>query len=174
MVKSLHDHDISVIMDVVYNHVYNADTFCFNNIVPGYFSRVDSNTSGCGNDTASEREMVRKYIVESVLYWCEEYHIDGFRFDLVGLLDVETINQIVTEVHAVRPDVIFYGEGWDMDSTNKEEGTQMAKQGNSSKTPGFAYFSDSMRNNIGGNNGSSTGFASGAGNGATIAADWLA
>ena len=174
MVKSLHDHDISVIMDVVYNHVYNADTFCFNNIVPGYFSRVDSNTSGCGNDTASEREMVRKYIVESVLYWCEEYHIDGFRFDLVGLLDVETINQIVTEVHAVRHDVIFYGEGWDMDSTNKEEGTQMAKQGNSSKTPGFAYFSDSMRNNIGGNNGSSTGFASGAGNGATIAADWLA
>ena len=174
MVKSLHDHDISVIMDVVYNHVYNADTFCFNNIVPGYFSRVDSNTSGCGNDTASEREMVRKYIVESVLYWCEEYHIDGFRFDLVGLLDVETINQIVTEVHAVRPDVIFYGEGWDMDSTNKEEGTQMAKQGNSSKTPGFGYFSDSMRNGIGGSNGNSTGFASGAGNGATIAADWLA
>ena len=174
MVKSLHDHDISVIMDVVYNHVYNADTFCFNNIVPGYFSRVDSNTSGCGNDTASEREMVRKYIVESVCYWADEYHIDGFRFDLVGLLDVETINQIVTEVHAVRPDVIFYGEGWDMDSTNKEEGTQMAKQGNSSKTHGFAYFSDSMRNGIGGNNGNSTGFASGAGNGATIAADWLA
>ncbi len=174
MVKSLHDHDISVVMDVVYNHVYDADKFCFNNIVPGYFSRVNSNTSGCGNDTASEREMVRKYIVESVLYWTEEYHIDGFRFDLVGLLDVQTINQIVTEVHAVRPDVIFYGEGWDMDSTNREPGTEMAKQGNASKTPGFAYFSDSIRNGIGGSNGSSLGFASGAANGATIANDWLA
>ena len=174
MVKSLHDHDISVVMDVVYNHVYDADEFCFNNIVPGYFSRTDSNASGCGNDTASEREMVRKYIVESVLYWAEEYHIDGFRFDLVGLLDVETINQIVTEVHKIRPDVIFYGEGWDMDGTNREPGTDMAKQGNASKTPGFAYFSDSMRNGIGGSNGSSTGFASGAGNGAAMAAEWMA
>ena len=174
MVQSLHNHDISVIMDVVYNHVYNADKFCFNNIVPGYFSRVDSNTSGCGNDTASEREMVRKYIVESVLYWHQEYHIDGFRFDLVGLLDVETINEIVKEVHACCPDVIFYGEGWDMDGTNKEAGTEMAKQGNASKTSSFAYFSDSMRNGIGGNNGNSTGFASGAGNGASMVSEWLA
>ena len=162
MVKSLHDHDISVIMDVVYNHVYDASKFCFNNIVPGYFSRVDSNRSGCGNDTASEREMVRKYIVESVLYWHQEYHIDGFRFDLVGLLDVETINQIVTEVHKCCPDVIFYGEGWDMDDTNREPGTEMAKQGNASKTTGFGYFSDSIRNLLGGNNGNSTGFVSGA------------
>ena len=173
MVQSLHEHDISVVMDVVYNHVYNADKFCFNQIVPGYFSRVDSNRSGCGNDTASEREMVRKYIVESVLYWHKEYHIDGFRFDLVGLLDVETINQIVTEVHACCPDVIFYGEGWDMDSTNKEPGTEMAKQGNASKTPGFAYFSDSIRNNLGGDNGNTTGFASGAGNGSAMVKEWL-
>ena len=173
MVQSLHDNGISVVMDVVYNHVYDSGKFCFNNIVPGYFSRPNSNTSGCGNDTASEREMVRKYIVESVLYWHQEYHIDGFRFDLVGLLDVETINEIVETVHACCPDVIFYGEGWDMDGTNKEPGTQMAKQGNDSKTPGFAYFSDSIRNNLGGNNGHSTGFASGAGNGGAIAADWL-
>ena len=86
MVKGLHDNGISVIMDVVYNHVYNADTFCFNQIVPLYFSRVSdsgvySAGSGCGNDTASERSMVRKYIVDSVSYWADEYHIDGFRFD---------------------------------------------------------------------------------------------
>ena len=175
MVKALHDADISVVMDVVYNHVYNADKFCFNQIVPGYFSRVSSNASGCGNDTASEREMVRKYIVESVLYWTEEYHIDGFRFDLVGLLDTETINQIVSEVHEIRPDVIFYGEGWDMDGTNREPGTQMAKQGNASKTPGFAYFSDSMRNNLSGSNdATATGFASGAGNGGAMVTEWLA
>ena len=174
MVDTLHEKNIGVIMDVVYNHVYDADTFCFNNIVPRYFSRVNSNTSGCGNDTASEREMVRKYIVESVLYWAKEYHIDGFRFDLVGLLDVQTINEIVTEVHKYRSDILFYGEGWDMDGTNKEPGTVMAKQGNASQTSGFAYFSDSMRNNIGGNNGNSTGFASGAGDGAAIAADWMA
>ena len=161
MVQALHDAGISVIMDVVYNHVYNADKFCFNQIVPGYFSRVDSNASGCGNDTASEREMVRKYIVESVNYWCDEYHIDGFRFDLVGLIDVETINQIVSTVHEKRPDVIFYGEGWNMDNTNKEEGTEMAKQGNADLTPGFAYFSDSIRNQLAGSNGSSLGFVSG-------------
>ncbi len=175
MVQSLHNNGISVVMDVVYNHVYDAEAFSFNRIVPDYFSRVNSNTSGCGNDTASERAMVRKYIVESVLYWAEEYHIDGFRFDLVGLLDVQTINQIVTEVHAVRPDILFYGEGWDMDSTNQYPADlPMAKQGNASLTPGFAYFSDSMRNLLAGNNGYSTGFVSGAGNGYSLASNYLA
>lgn len=163
MVDTLHKNNIGVIMDVVYNHVYNADEFSFNQIVPGYFSRVNSNASGCGNDTASERAMVRKFIVDSVVYWAKEYHLDGFRFDLVGLLDTETINEIVNTVHEeVREDIIFYGEGWDMDGTNKEPGTEMAKQGNASKTPGFAYFSDSMRNLLGGNNGNSVGFVSGA------------
>lgn len=163
MVDTLHKNNIGVIMDVVYNHVYNADEFSFNQIVPGYFSRVNSNASGCGNDTASERAMVRKFIVDSVVYWAKEYHLDGFRFDLVGLLDTETVNEIVNTVHKeVREDIIFYGEGWDMDGTNKEPGTEMAKQGNASKTPGFAYFSDSMRNLLGGNNGKSVGFVSGA------------
>ena len=165
MVMSLHDNGISVVMDVVYNHVYDAGTFCYNQIVPGYFSRQNadgsySNGSGCGNDTASEREMVRDYIVDSVLYWAEEYHIDGFRFDLVGLLDVTTINEIVESVHEIRPDVIFYGEGWTM-GTAVEEGNSMATQYNSTQTPGFAYFSDTIRNLLGGSNGSSTGFASG-------------
>ena len=119
--KALHDNDISVVMDVVYNHVYNASSFCFNKIVPDYFSRIDasggySNGSGCGNDTASERSMVKKYIVDSVSYWADEYHIDGFRFDLVGLLDTDTVNEIVTEVHKDHPNVIFYGEGWTMET----------------------------------------------------------
>ena len=165
MVQSLHHNGISVVMDVVYNHVYDAGTFCYNQIVPGYFSRQNadgsySNGSGCGNDTASEREMVRDYIVDSVLYWAEEYHIDGFRFDLVGLIDTTTINEIVDTVHAVRPDVIFYGEGWTM-GTAVEKGNVMATQINSAQTPGFAYFSDTIRNLLGGSNGSSTGFASG-------------
>ena len=150
MVKTLHDNGISVIMDVVYNHVQSAGDFCVNRLVPGYFSRMDengaySNGSGCGNDTASERSMVRKYIVDSVKYWADEYHIDGFRFDLVGLLDTETVNQIVEEVHRDHPNVIFYGEGWTMDTAVTKEGITMATQLNSTETPGFAYFSDTIR-----------------------------
>ena len=165
MVLALHEADISVIMDVVYNHVYDAGKFCMNQIVPKYFSRVNadgsySNSSGCGNDTASEREMVRKYIVESIMYWKEEYHIDGFRFDLVGLLDADTINEIVNTVHAKYPDVIFYGEGWTM-GTAVEPGNTMATQANSKETPEFAYFSDTIRNLLAGSNGSSLGFVSG-------------
>ena len=150
MVKTLHDNQISVIMDVVYNHVYNASDFCVNQIVPGYFSRVDadgkySNGSDCGNDTASERSMVRKYIVDSVKYWADEYHIDGFRFDLVGLIDTETINEVVTEVHKTHPDVIFYGEGWTMDTAVTKDGYKMTTQPNSTDVPGFAFFSDTLR-----------------------------
>ncbi len=131
MVKAMHENGLSVVMDVVYNHVYSAEEFCFNKIVPLYFSRINgsgnySNGSGCGNDTASERSMVRKYIVDSVVYWMTEYHIDGFRFDLVGLLDVDTINAVVAAVHAIRPDVIFYGEGWHMNSSVGKKGLQMA------------------------------------------------
>ena len=168
MVKALHDSGISVIMDVVYNHVSDAGKFSMNMIVPGYFSRLNadgsySNGSGCGNDTASEREMVRKFIVESVMYWKEEYHIDGFRFDLVGLLDATTINEIVDTVHAKYPDVIFYGEGWTM-GTAVEPGNTMATQANSAETPAFAYFSDTIRNLLGGENGKTTGFAAGAAN----------
>ncbi len=174
MVMALHEAGISVIMDVVYNHVYDAGTFCFNNIVPGYFSRVNSNGSGCGNDTASEREMVHKYIVESVVYWTEEYHIDGFRFDLVGLIDTQTINTLVDAVHEIRPDAIFYGEGWTL-GTNSEPGYSMATQQNAAQTPEFAYFSDVIRNLLAGTNGSSTGYVSGAtGQEASIIANFKA
>ena len=170
MVKTLHDNGISVVMDVVYNHVYNAEDFCFNNIVPGYFSRVSesgiySNGSVCGNDTASERAMVKKYIVDSVTYWADEYHIDGFRFDLAGLLDTETINACVEAVHATHPNVIFYGEGWNMNTDVTKEGYTMATQANSTQTPGFAYFSDFVRDSLRGSNAnaSQTGFVAGGG-----------
>ena len=151
MIKSLHDNGISVVMDVVYNHVYEAKDFCFNKIVPDYFSRtkdgVYSNGSGCGNDTASERSMVRKYIVDSVCYWADEYHFDGFRFDLVGLLDVDTINEIVTEVHKRHPNVIFYGEGWKLDTVTTRD-CILATQDHSHLTPGFAYFNDTIRDSL--------------------------
>ena len=150
MVQSLHNDGISVIMDVVYNHVYDAGNFCFNKIVPGYFSRINangsySNGSGCGNDTASERAMVKKYIVDSVVYWADEYHIDGFRFDLVGLIDTVTINEIMEEVHKIRPDVIFYGEGWTMSTDVTKDGYDMTTQTNSQKVPGFSFFNDTIR-----------------------------
>ena len=151
MVKGMHDSGLSVIMDVVYNHVYNTNQYCFNMIVPGYFTRPGANGSGCGNDVASERNMVKKYIVDSVNYWADEYHIDGFRFDLVGLIDTQTINEIVETVSAKHPDVIFYGEGWTLGTKLTKTGYALATQTNSSKTPGFAYFSDTVRNLVKGN-----------------------
>ena len=151
LIQGLHDNGISAVMDVVYNHVFDAKTFCFNRIVPNYFSRtkkgVFSNGSGCGNDTASERSMVRKYIVDSVCYWADEYHFDGFRFDLVGLLDIDTINEIVTKVHSRHPNVIFYGEGWSLDTVTTRDCT-LATQCNSHLTPGFAYFNDTIRDSL--------------------------
>ena len=150
MVKALHDNGISVVMDVVYNHVFKREEFCFNRIVPGYFSRISSagvysDGSCCGNDTASERSMVRKYIVDSVKYWADEYHIDGFRFDLVGLIDTETINAVMDTVHETHPNVIFYGEGWTMPTNLTKPGCQMTTQHNSGLVPGFSFFSDTVR-----------------------------
>lgn len=153
MVKTLHDNGLSVVMDVVYNHVYDRERFCMNRIVPGYFSRTDewgrwSNGSGCGNDTASERSMVRKYIVDSVRYWVEEYHMDGFRFDLAGLLDVQTIRQAMETVHKTHPNVLFYGEGWDMETILTKPGIQLANRDNSELLPGFAFFNDGVRDTL--------------------------
>lgn len=169
MVQALHENGLSVVMDVVYNHVYSAQDFCINKLVPGYFSRINddgtySNGSGCGNDTATERSMVKKYIVDSVNYWADEYHIDGFRFDLVGLMDIETINEIVETVHETHPDVIFYGEGWTLNTNVTKEGYTLATQPNSEKTPGFAYFNDTIRDGLKGNvfNTGEVGFVSGA------------
>lgn len=150
MVKALHDSGISVVMDVVYNHVYQADKFCFNRIVPGYFSRIGqdgswSNGSCCGNDTASERSMVRKFIVDSVKYWADEYHIDGFRFDLVGLVDTVTINSIIQEVHKDHPNILFYGEGWSMNTQLTKRGVLLTTKENAEAVPDFAFFNDTIR-----------------------------
>lgn len=150
MVKTLHDNGIGVIMDVVYNHVHSGRDFCFNKIVPGYFSRISgdgvySNGSCCGNDTASERTMVRKYIVDSVKYWANEYHMDGFRFDLVGLIDVQTMQEIITTVHRTHPYVIFYGEGWHMNTVLTKPGYELATQSNAALLPKFSFFNDTIR-----------------------------
>lgn len=117
MVQSLHKAGIRVIMDVVYNHTFNTDNSNFQLTVPGYFYRFNddgtfANGSGCGNETASDREMVRKYIVESVKYWVNEYHVDGFRFDLMGIHDIETMKAIRTELDKIDPSIFIYGEGW--------------------------------------------------------------
>ena len=169
LVKAVHDAGLSVVMDVVYNHVYDAGSFCFNRIVPGYFSRIDehghySNGSCCGNDTASERSMVRKFIVDSVNFWADEYHIDGFRFDLMGLLDIATVNEIVRTVQAQHPNVIFYAEGWHMDTQPVRPGTELAVQDNSSKMPGFSFFNDTLRDLLRGSifDSRAPGFVSGA------------
>ena len=164
MVKGLHNAGISVVMDVVYNHVYDANRFCFNKIVPGYFTRPGANGSGCGNDVASERAMVSKYIVDSVYYWATEYHVDGFRFDLAGLIDTDTINTLMTKVKEVRPDVVFYGEGWAAGSTKlTKNGYELTVMANAAKVPGFAFFSDTIRNEVKGGTygGVNPGFISG-------------
>ncbi len=116
MVQGLHNSGIGVIMDVVYNHTWEGNSN-LNKIVPYYYYRFDydgswSNGSGCGNETASERVMYRKYIVDSVCYWTEEYHVDGFRFDLMALHDVTTMQEVEAAVHAINPKAMIYGEGW--------------------------------------------------------------
>ena len=135
MVAALHEAGIGVIMDVVYNHTYDANS-SFNRIVPYYYYRytssgANSSASGCGNDTASERYMYRKFMVESTSYWVEEYNLDGLRFDLMGLHDLETMQQIESAVHGINPNAIIYGEGWNMGSTI--DGSPQANQGNISK-----------------------------------------
>lgn len=115
MVRGLHRNGIRVIMDVVYNHTFVGDGSNFSLTVPGYFYRHKpdgsySDASGCGNETASERAMVRRYIVESVKYWAEEYHVDGFRFDLMGIHDVETMNEVKAELTKLDPSIFVYGE----------------------------------------------------------------
>ncbi|MEZ0537491.1 type I pullulanase [Caldicellulosiruptoraceae bacterium PP1] len=125
MIKKLHENNIGVIMDIVFNHTYNKNGeffSIFDKIVPEYFYRVNdygeySNASGCGNEIDSEKPMVRKYILDTILYWCKNFHIDGFRFDLMGLLDINTIRTIAKEVRKVNPKALIYGEGWVMDNS---------------------------------------------------------
>ena len=166
MVQSFHSNGINVVMDVVFNHAFDGGNFCYNKIVPNYFSRFWgegnwSNGSGVGNDMATEREMARNFIVDSIMHWVEEYHIDGFRFDLAGLIDTQTINEVVNTVRAKYPNVLFYGEGWAVGGTAVEEGFSLTTKDNAWAVPGFGFFNDNFRNDIAGNNGGSWGFATG-------------
>ncbi len=157
MVAALHEAGISVIMDVVYNHTYDANS-CFNRIVPYYYYRytpsgANTSASGCGNDTASERYMFGKFMVESTSYWVEEYKLDGLRFDLMGLHDVETMQEVEAAVHAINPNAILYGEGWTMGSTI--DGSAQANQSNISKIKptgkaigAVAVFNDAIRDGL--------------------------
>lgn len=148
MIQCLHNHNICINMDVVYNHVYFMPKDNFQKIFPDYYFRTRedgsySDGSGCGNDVASERKMVRKFILDSVLYWASEYHINGFRFDLMGLLDIDTMNLIKDSLDHIYGNVMVYGEGWDLGTTLAGE-FKTAKY-NAYKTPHISYFNDGIR-----------------------------
>lgn len=151
MVHSIHEAGLGVIMDVVYNHTFNVHDSCFYKTAGNYFYRMDSSdatkysdASACGNEIASEKPMVRKYIIDSLCYWASEYHIDGFRFDLMGVLDIETLNEAREALLKINPDIIMYGEGW----TGGESALPESERGmkiNAPKTPGIGMFSDDIR-----------------------------
>jgi pullulanase len=152
MVQALHKAGIRVILDVVYNHVFSTESSPFERTVPGYFYRHDENGafadgSACGNEVASERPMMRKYMIESVLYWINEYHIDGFRFDLMGIHDIETMNEIRKVVDKIDPSICIYGEGW---AANPPEypADSLAMKGHAGRMPGIAVFSDELRDGL--------------------------
>ena len=166
MIQALHNAGIGVIMDVVYNHTYTSDSW-FQRTVPNYYYRMNndgtfSNGSGCSNDTASEHLMFRKYMIDSVTYWASEYHIDGFRFDLMGLHDVTTMNSIRTALDNLYADgsgsqILMYGEAWDM-ATNCDDGTVMASQKNLKQlSDRIGAFDDTIRDAIKGSTGGTDG-----------------
>ena len=152
-VKALHEAGIRVVMDVVYNNTYNLDS-CLNNAVPGYYYRQDENgeysdASACGNETASERYMFRRYMVDSVVYWAKEYHIDGFRFDLMGIHDIETMKLIREELNKIDSSIIMYGEGWTGgQSPLKEELAALKKNTYKFDKLQIAAFSDDCRDGV--------------------------
>lgn len=152
MVKGLHDEGIGVILDVVYNHTGLTEDSYFNREVPGYYYRQRedgsfSDASACGNETASEREMMRKYMIESCKYWMTEYHLDGFRFDLMGIHDIETMNLIADELRAINPEVMIYGEGWTAGDSPLPKPHQALKA-NTKEMPYIAAFSDDLRDGL--------------------------
>ncbi len=166
MVQALHRAGLRVVLDVVYNHTYSTDDSPLQTIVPGYYHRTDAagvftNGSGCGNELATERPMVRKLIVDSLKYWVREYHVDGFRFDLMALIDCDTMQEIACELRAIEPSLLLYGEPW----TGGPSGlchTRMFTAGRQRST-GIGMFNDAFRNAIkGDNDGGRPGYATGA------------
>lgn len=155
MIQAFHKNGICVNMDVVFNHLFHYAENCFEKIFPGYYLRHNedcsiSNGSGCNNDTASENPMMRRFIVDSVLYWAKEYHIDGFRFDLMGIHDVDTMNIIRHKLDGLSRKIMLYGEGWDLNTAlPKEKKAQIA---NSFETPHIGYFNDFIRDTLKGSN----------------------
>ncbi|MEH0154543.1 type I pullulanase [Limibacter armeniacum] len=152
MVKAMHDKGLRVVLDVVYNHTFDRDRAYFNQELPGYYYRhwedgKYSDASACGNETASDRAMMRKYMIESVLYWAKEYHLDGFRFDLMGIHDIETMNQLTAALKEVDPSIYVYGEGW----TASDSPLPVEKRALKAHMPQMgqvAAFSDDMRDAI--------------------------
>lgn len=151
MVLALHSRGIGVIMDVVFNHTYRRDDSNLQKIVPGYYYRSDetgyTDGSGCGNEVASDRPMVQKLIVDSLIYWAKEYHIDGFRFDLMGVLDIDTMNVIAERLKEIRPDIYLYGEGWNGGPSSLTE-EKRAFKAYAKKMPGIGMFNDDIRDTI--------------------------
>ncbi|ERI94219.1 pullulanase, type I [Clostridiales bacterium oral taxon 876 str. F0540] len=151
LIQTLHKNNLCVNMDVVYNHVFNLETENLQRIFPGYYFRFfedgkASNGSGCSNDTASERPMMRRFIVDSVYYWAKEYHLDGFRFDLMGLHDVTTMNAVREKLNTLEKPVMLYGEGWILGTMLPDD--KKANQLNAKKMPHIGHFNDTIRNAV--------------------------
>ncbi|WP_181792892.1 type I pullulanase [Segatella buccae] len=149
MVQALHKAGIRVILDVVYNHTFDLKGSNFERTYPGYYYRykadgTPSDGSGCGNETASEQPLMRRFMIESVKYWINEYHIDGFRFDLMGIHDIETMRQIRAKVNKIDPTIFIYGEGWSAGTCAYPQ-EKLAMKANMKQLPGIAAFSDEMR-----------------------------
>jgi pullulanase len=167
LIKTFHENGLGVIMDVVYNHTMLTENSYFNQLVPGYYYRQTldgkfSNATACGNETASERAMMRKFMVESLSYWVKEYHIDGFRIDLMGVHDIVTMNLISKELHKIKPGILIYGEGWTAGSSPLPDSMRAVKA-NAAKLDRIAVFSDDIRDGIKGSvfRNEDRGFASG-------------
>ncbi|WP_078379349.1 type I pullulanase [Sutcliffiella halmapala] len=151
LITTFHQHELRVIIDVVYNHVYVREDSAFEKIVPGYYFRHDvhgmpSNGTGVGNDIASERKMVHKFILDSIKHWLTEYDVDGFRFDLMGILDIQTMNAIKSLVDTHKPGAILLGEGWELNTPLQTDRKAMII--NAKKMPGIAFFNDMVRDSI--------------------------
>ena len=152
LIAAFHKNGLRVVMDVVYNHVADAGSSNFNQLVPGYYFRHKkdggfSDATACGNEVASELPMMRKFILESVLYWAKEYHMDGFRFDLMGVHDIETMNLISAELHKINPSILLYGEGWTAGVSPLPDSVRALKK-NAHLLKGIAVFSDDVRDGI--------------------------
>ena len=152
MIAAFHKKGLRVVMDVVYNHVADVRSSSFNQLVPGYYFRHKSDGSfsdatACGNETASELPMMRKFMLESVLYWTKEFHVDGFRFDLMGVHDISTMNIISKQLHALKPDILLYGEGWTAGASPLPDSVRALKK-NAYMLNRIAVFSDDLRDGI--------------------------